>query len=280
MYAFVHIDKTGGRTVRAILRNSLGTGHCEIRTPYARRPADPNDRSVYVTGDDLRKVRRIYRNLRGIAGHNVKAYSDLDAACPEIRYFTWLRDPVARYLSHYKNKARSYGREDFDRWSAAEWTHDFQTRTLAGEASAAKAIDLLARRIGFVGLTEHFDESLLMLGQWLAEPAFRPDYQPVNQLAVKSRDRDVARERTDLSYLEEPSVRARLREINALDQQVYDFAARELFERQRRAYAGDLAADVAALRKRNRQLTDWREPLSSRLLRNWVYKPALALRIA
>jgi len=280
MYAFVHIDKTGGRTVRAILRVSLGTGHCEIRTPYARRPADPNDRSVYVTGDDLRKVRRVYRDLRGIAGHNVKPYSDLDVACPGIRFFTWLRDPVARYLSHYKNKAGNYGRDDFERWAAAEWTHDFQTRTLAGEPDAAKAIDLLARRIGFVGLTEHFDESLLMLGQWLAEPAFRPEYRPVNQLAEKNRSRDVAREQTDLGYLQEPAVRARLIEINALDQQVYDFAVRELFERQRRSYVGDLAADLAAFRERNRQLTEWREPLSSRLLRNWVYKPALVLRLA
>jgi len=280
VYAFVHIDKTGGRTVRAVLRNSLGTGHCEIRTPYARRPADPNDRSVYVTGDDLRRVRRIYRHLRGIAGHNVKPYSDLDTACPDIRYFTFLRDPVRRYLSHYKNKAGTYGREDFERWASQTWTHDFQTRTLAGEANAQKAIDLLATRIGFVGLTECFDESLLMLGQWLGEPAFRPEYEAVNQLAVKTRTRDLERQRTDLGYLEEPAVRERLREINALDQRVYDFAAREFLTRQRGAYPGDLAADVAALRTRCSRLVDWREPLSSRLLRNWVYKPALILRLA
>ena len=29
-----------------------------------------------------------------------------------------------------------------------------------------------------------------------------------------------------------------------------------------------------------RQITDWDEALSSRLLRNWVYKPALFLRLA
>lgn len=280
MYAFVHIDKTGGRTVRAILRNSLGTGHCEIRTPYARRLPDPNDRTVYVTGDDLRKVRRIYRGLRGVAGHNVKPYSDLDAACPDIRYFTWLRDPVARYLSHFKNKAGSYTQDNFDRWARAGWTNDFQTKMLAGRASAEAAIDLLTRRVGFVGLTEYFDESLLMLAQWLVEPAFRPEYQPVNQLAAKTRTRDVARGRTDIGYLDEPAVKARLQEINAIDQRVYDFARREIFERQRRAYAGDLAADVASLRARNEALADWTEPLSSRLLRNWVYKSALVLRLA
>jgi hypothetical protein len=276
----VHIEKTAGRTVRAVLLRSFGSGHCEIRTPYAKREPEVDDRRVAVTGSDLRKVRRFYRNLRGIAGHNVKAYSDLHVAFPEVRYFTWLRDPVKRYLSHFKNRSRAYAREDFERWADKTWTHDWQTRMIAGEANAQKAIELLSGRIGFVGLTETFDESLLMLGQWLGEPGFRPEYRPVNQLAGKQRARDSAREQADLSYLDTPEVRERLRAINALDQQVYDFAVRECHARQRAAYPGDLAADVATMRERNQNLAEWTEPLSSRLLRNWVYKPALVLRIA
>jgi len=280
VYAFAHIDKTAGRTVRAVLRRSFGAGHCEIRTPYARRTGDRNDRSVSVTGDELRRVQRIYRHLRGIAGHNVKPYSDLATACPQIRYFTFLRNPVDRYLSHYKNKAQAYDRADFDRWAEQESMRDFQTRTLAGEANLHKAIDLIAQRVGFVGLTEAVDESLLMLGQWLGDPDFRPEYRPVNRLADKERARDVARAQADLSYLDAPEVRDRLMELNALDQQLYDFAVREHFARHRQAYTGDLAADVAALRQRNQQVTDWCEPLSGRLLCNWVYKPALVLRLA
>ncbi len=280
LYAFVHIEKTAGRTVRAVLLRSFGAGHCEIRTPYAKRLPEVDDRRVAVTGDDLRKVRRFYRNLRGIAGHNVKAYSDLHVSYPDLRYFTFLRDPVKRYLSHFKNRSRAYAREDFDRWADAGWTHDWQTKMIAGEASAQKAIDLIATRIGFVGFTETFDESLLMLGQWLGEPGFRPEYRPVNQLAGKQRARDVAREQADMSYLDAAEVKARLREVNALDQQVYDYALRECHARQLAAYRGDLAADVAAMRGRNQHLAEWTEPLSSRLLRNWVYKSALVLRLA
>jgi hypothetical protein len=276
----VHIEKTAGRTVRAVLLRSFGAGHCEIRTPYARREDESGDHRVWVTSDDLRKVRRIYRGLRGIAGHNVKAYSDLHLAFPEVRYFSFLRDPVKRYLSHFKNRSRAHGREDFERWAASGWTHNWQTKMLAGEASAQRAIDLIAERVGFVGFTETFDESLLMLGQWLREPGFRPEYRAVNQLVAKQRARDSARAQTDLSYLETPEVHERLRAINSLDQQVYEFARRERQARQRQDYVGDLAADVAAMRERNQQLSEWREPLSSRLLRNWVYKPALALRLA
>ena len=57
LYAFVHIEKTAGRTVRAVLLRSFGAGHCEIRTPYAKRLPEVNDRRVAVTGDDLRKGR-------------------------------------------------------------------------------------------------------------------------------------------------------------------------------------------------------------------------------
>jgi hypothetical protein len=280
LYAFTHLDKTAGRTVRAVLRRSFGTAHCEIRTPYARRAADREDRSVHVTASDLHRVRRVYRRLRSIAGHNVKPYSDLARECPQVRYFTFLRDPVQRYLSHYKNRALAYDRADFDRWAALEPMRDFQTRTLAGEANLQKAIDIAGQRIGFVGLTEAFDESLLLLGQWLGDPDYRPEYRPVNRLADKTRANDTARARADLGYLDTPEVRDRLLELNSLDQQLYDFMVREHFARQRQSYAGDLAADVAALRLRNEQVTDWREPLSSRLLRNYVYKPALLLRLA
>jgi hypothetical protein len=280
VYAFVHIEKTAGRTVRAVLSRSFGAGHCEIRTPYARRAGGRDDRSVYVTAADLRRVQRIYRHLRGIAGHNVKPYSDLDAACPAIRYLTFLRDPVSRYLSHFKNRARVYDREAFERWAAREDMRDYQTRALAGVPDVDEALEIMTRRIGFVGLSEAFDESLLMLGQWLGAPDFRPEYRPVNRLVDKQRPRDVARAQADMSYLDTPEVRDRLRELNALDQQVYDFAVREHYARQRQAYRGDLAADVAALRERNQQVTDWSEPLSGRLLRNWVYKPALMLRLA
>jgi hypothetical protein len=280
MYAFVHIDKTAGRTVRAVLKRSFGPGHCEIRTPYAHRPADPNDRSVIISAQDLRRVRRIYRRLRGIAGHNVRPYSDLANAAPDIRYCTFLRDPVRRYLSHFKNRADAYGRDDFERWARIEAMHDFQTRMLAGEANAQKAIDLLATRVGFVGLTETFDESLLMLGQWLGAPGFRPEYRAVNRLEAKQRPRDLQRAQVDLTYLDEPAVRERLREMNALDQQVYDFVVREIEPRQRAAYRGDLPADVQALGERSRRISDWEEPLAGRLLRNWVYKPALVLHLA
>jgi hypothetical protein len=40
MDAFVHIEKTAGRTIKAILQRSFGSGHCDIRPPCARRAGE------------------------------------------------------------------------------------------------------------------------------------------------------------------------------------------------------------------------------------------------
>ena len=202
MYAFVHIERTGGRTVIAILRRSFSTGHCDIRLPLPKRRSDrPQhqlDQRVLVDAEVLRRVRGVYRHLKGIAGHNVKPYGDLSMAIPEIRFLTFLRNPAARLRSHFLNaRLTDHGPRDFDRWIAATWVHNWQTKMIAGEPDAQKAIELLATRIDFVGLTERFDESLLLLGQWLQEPGFRPEYRRINQLSDKRPPHEVARLQRD-----------------------------------------------------------------------------------
>ena len=280
MYAFVHIERTGGRTVNSILRRSFGTGHCDIRLPLARRrgdrPQHQLDRRVLVDAEGLRRVRRVYRHLKGIAGHNVKPYGDLGVSNPEIRFFTFLRDPVARLRSHFLNaRLADHGPRDFDRWIAATWVHNWQTKMIAGEPDAQKAIALLSTRVDFVGLTERFDESVLMLGQWLQEPGFRPAYRRINQLSDKRPPHEVVRLQRDTRYLDSDPARAQIQEAICEDQKVYDFVAATIFPRQLAAYQGKLESDVRALRQRNGCAGRLAEPIWSSVVRNYIYKPLL-----
>jgi len=275
MYAYVHIEKTAGSCLNTILRRSFGSRHCDIRLPLAKRRLDDRDHKACVEAADLRRVRRLYRNLRGIAGHNVKAYADLHRECPQVQFFTILRDPVRRFRSHFLNRSREQSAEAFDRWISAAWVHNWQTKMIAGEANAQRAIDLLGERFGFVGLTERFDESLVLFAYWLAEPAFCAEYRRVNELSEKRRPRDLARETTDMSYLDSESTRARILEANAEDQQVYDFVMSCVYARQLADYPGDLAADVARLQLQNRATHHLPEPAWGSFMRNYVYKPLL-----
>lgn len=275
MYAFVHIEKTAGTTLNTILRRSFGTRHCDIRLPLSKRRYDRRDHRAYVEAADLRRVRLLYRNLRGIAGHNVKPYSDLCAECPEIQFFTMLRDPAARFRSHFLNRAPGHSEEAFDRWISADWVHNWQTKMIAGEPNAERAIDLISTRFGFIGLTERFDESLLMLRQWLHEPAFNPEYRPINCISEKRRPRDAAREKSDMSYLSSAETRARIREANDEDQKVYDFVVAQVYPRQLDTYRGDLQADLRKLQEQNRAVESLPEPFSGGFMRNFIYKPLL-----
>jgi len=278
MYAFVHIDKTAGTTMTAILRRSFGTRHCDIRPPLNKRRDDGLDHRAIVEATDLRRVQRIYRNLRGISGHNVKAYSDLHTAYPEIAFFTVLRDPAARFRSHFKNRADCHSLEGFHHWTENDLFHNWQTKMIAGEPSAQKAIDLLSTRFQFVAFTERFDEGLVLLGQWLREPEYRPEYLRVNQLSEKRRPRDIARGKCDLSYLDSDSVRSRIQEVNGEDQKVYDFVMANIYSQQLETFQGDLAAEVRELQRRNQALEAWKESARSRMMRNYVYKPLLHCR--
>jgi len=275
MYAFVHIEKTGGTTINQILRRSFGTRHCDVRLPLAKRGHEDFDHRTPIDAADLRRVQRVYRQLKCIGGHNVKAYSALAAACPDIEFFTVLRDPAARFRSHFLNRADGHTPAHFDRWGSAAWVQNWQTKMIAGEPNGEKAIELLAARFGFVGLTERFDESLVLLGSWMGEPSFRAEYRRQNQLRDKQRPRDVARQQIDMSYLDSDSARARIAEANAEDQKVYDFVTQTIYPRQVTAHPGNLASDVDALRQRNRAIEKFREPLPSSLFRNYVYKPLL-----
>jgi len=280
MYAFVHIERTGGSTIIAILRRSFGTGHCDIRLPLAKRrhdrPQHQLDRRVLIDAEMLRRAKRIYHHPKGIAGHNVKPYGDLGVWYPTIRFFTFIRDPGARLRSHFLNaRLANHSRQEFERWLAAGWMHNWQTKMLTGAADAQKAIDLLSTRVEFVGLTERFDESLLMFGQWLQEPGFCPAYRRINQLSDKRPPHEVAHLLRDTCYLDSDPVRRQIHEATAEDRKLYDFVVATIFPRQLAAYRGDLASDVRDLRRRNACATWFAEPRWSKVVRNYIYKPLL-----
>ena len=152
MLAHVHIMKTAGQTVCGILRRSFGANHCELRGGEVARL------------QDIRFAKRFYPGLASIGGHSVRPYGEL-LDVPGIRFYTFLRDPIARCLSHYQfGRHKRHHELDFLPW--LEGHQNYQTRFLSGTEDAAAAIEILDRRIGFVGLVEDFDYGLLLLEQW------------------------------------------------------------------------------------------------------------------
>ncbi len=265
LLAHCHIMKTAGQTVCDILRQSFPGAHCDLRA------------GSVATAEDVRMARRFYPRLRSISGHSVVPLSDLAQACDSIRFFTFLRDPVKRSVSHYQYTRKTM--PPLETWLRQR--ANYQTRFLcrrgdtddpwAIPADAERAIELLETTIGFVGLTERFDESLILLRHWCADGRLNIAYRSRN-IAPRTRTRD--------ALLADPATAAMIRAYHQADERVYRHVRDVIYPRQVERYGPDLARDLAQLRSRlpGRQTRLVARTVAS-AKRNLLYKPLARRRL-
>jgi hypothetical protein len=240
LIAFLHIPKTAGTTLNSILSREYGPDECyEImmrgmawippRPTIIRRPLISFSKVLR-----LRTAVRSRRKLRLVRGHfDLSIAKHLPA---DTHFFTLLRDPAERAISHYYH----YRRRAIDRLhplamrsTLKEWVSgcgivemdNGQTRRLAGEmnlpcgrvtpAMLEHAISRLTR-FAVVGLTERFDESLVLLQRafgWRVRP---PSAQNVGE--NRPPRIDVSEEALET-----------IERCNRFDRELYRFAS-DLFE--------------------------------------------------
>lgn len=263
MLVFIHINKTAGRTVRYILRSSFGTRHCEAE------PLQVGQSDRAFSTHDLKLARKVYPHLESIGGHRVTGYIDLQEMGTEFKYFAFMRDPVKTCASRFQYNIQYRGKKDlvFEEWIERDWTRNSQTKLIAGMADAASAIRIIKDRNIFIGLTERFDESMLLLKGLRA-----------NHLNISYRRVNVASDNTIAQkILSNESTRQRLIEANREDQQVYDFVTQELYPRYQREYGPSFERDIVHYQQtRENSFNQWNLTMS-RLKQFMVYKPLLSL---
>lgn len=264
MYAFIHIPKTGGSTLRHVLRCSFGASHCDIKVPPARRKNQD-----WILPRDVRIAKACYPRLAGICGHRVTCFNTLEVAGEPVRYFTFIRDPVQRFLSNYYHDQRDNGLpptiESLRAFAAAHGRRNMVSRMLCGEEDGQLAIRQLEQHDVFVGLTSRFEESYCMLRHWLGSKQLLPYYVVCNESPV-----GLPSARSGSVELVEIA-----REANEEDIQVYDAVVERIFPRQIESYAGCLTGDVEDLRERNEAAVMPSESLWAKGKRSYLYKPML-----
>jgi hypothetical protein len=263
LFAFIHMEKAAGTTLTSILRRSFGTRHCDVRG-WRNAWIFEDD---LVTAADMRRTRWIYPNLVSIAGHGVRPYSDLSDICPDVRYYTILREPIARSASYYQYQVQVLKKTmPFEEWIQIERMRDLQTRRLAGTDDVDKAREMLNERVGFVGLVEFYDETLVMLRRYFGDLKLSIRYRPENIASDPSISRDL---------LSNPKTYALLEEANRKDTALYEHARQEIFPKQMAAYGPELERDVAAFEASLQGAPPGGEPVRSALTRRYVFQPAL-----
>ncbi len=218
---FLHIPKTAGVTMNRILYREYG------------------NRLLRYTINNYEPEKSITPNLKAISAENRLIAGHFPFGLHEklpgrARYFTVLRHPVDRTVSHYYFVKKSVDHplhqhvigKDIDLISyitgkiTAETTHD-QVRRLSGLEPAAAGETALARAknnlespiFAAAGLTERFDETLLLLKKrlgWKRYPLYR------RQNITKKRPRIVEID---------PGALQRIERANAWDMQLYRYAS-------------------------------------------------------
>jgi hypothetical protein len=260
LVAFVHVPKTAGGTVKAMLT------------------APPSQRRVIDCGNFLRSPEGMNRKLaqltaRGwskddvVIGH--VPYGAYRAQFPpDVTYMTFLREPVDRVISHYyRHVDRAQGRDRTrgvkprtrKRGGSLEtvlsdpkffYLSNLQTRFLCSdpapmgrlEESALEEAKTNLRELAFVGIQERFTESLVLF------------QRSVGLELTPATDRHVNTYRPSIEDIDDAE-RQLIEEHNRLDAELYR-SARALFD-ERVAEADEaFAAEVDVLRAATTTVND------------------------
>lgn len=250
---FLHIPKAAGSTLHPVLERHYS------KSSY-RTISLPEQLDAFKRAPE--SERRNTRLLKGHMPFGMHAY-----LAGRSRYVTLLRHPAERVVSHYyyvKRKPHHYLHPHIAAgMSLAEFAgaglsgelDNGQVRLLSGHDQdipcgrcTRDLLDTAKRNIethfAVAGLTERFDESLVLMGLELGWN-WTPYYLNRNVTA----DKPVARQI-------DPTALAAIEQANPLDFELYDWVVKR-FQTQLTRRAPDVAAGVARLNRINRLYRPW-----------------------
>jgi hypothetical protein len=264
---FLHIPKAAGTTLSRILRTNLGPSAWRTANVFKGEGGLDPEPAYERMIEQIAEV----PDARLVTGHVPLGIDEHMPADWKVRYFTCLREPVERAISHYYEIVESerhgprYAKDedavplptvDGVPYDEALSHPDFvldnlQTRMLSGdprpfgpadEGMLERALDNLRRRIRVIGLAERFDESLVVLDRRLGHRAIAMEPKRVNE----------TRPRGDAVPLE---LRRAAERANQLDARLYERAT-ELFDSYEELGTLDVLVDVMVLRHLRTRATD------------------------
>lgn len=258
---FLHIPKAAGSTMRKI-----------INREYSKYSND----SVYLFDgsnieSSIEKFKRLPKKDRNkikiLKGHMSYGYHEyFDNEC---EYFTLLRDPIDRVISDFyyileqpshsryeKVKKGSMSLYDYLKSKMSVAMSNAQTRLVAGYLSGAgdvKKEDLPfgkcteetlleaeenLKEFSVVGLTERFDETLILLKRAFGWKT--PYYTRANVTKKRPKKREISQE----------SIRL-IKDYNKYDIELYEYG-KKLFDEQIEDYGHSFYKDLTKFKKKNR----------------------------
>ena len=261
LVCFIHIERSGGTTLRSILKRHWPS--YLALTPF-HWPHDPGNE---FTAEELRWILRVFPFVPAMGGHCTRTFVGYETATDRpIKYMTFLRDPVARYRSHFNHQVHAMAQPwTLETFLANRHFANFQTVRLAGREDLDEAKRRLVEDYAFFGLVERFDESLVLMREAIGDPTMSLAYERKNTATNKGYRKP-----------KDPAVEEAIMEQNRLDLELYGFA-KELYEERRAQARCDIDEAVAELRSSSDTALTPRQRAVSTPLRAFGYKPVEAV---
>lgn len=220
---YVHIPKTAGTSLRAMLEVYAGPEHL-----FSAYPGD-NPSHAHLK-DWLKLPAATQMGCRATLGHYSFEAFDSIVLHPHKYFITFLRNPIDRVISLYKHTLIAHPNYINSNAKLIDFLNDsdegiriqidnHQTRMVSGTPdeipvtrdSYARALNNMSHKFGFVGLTEHFAQDVVTLAALVQA-------NPPHERRNVSND---LRTREHFSEEELNEIRRR----NFFDFQIFEFAA-------------------------------------------------------
>lgn len=257
IYLFIHIDKTAGRSFNFILRRNFGKDMVALYNLRRRR---------FLSEPEMKAIATLYPAARCIASHHLSCpIPQPDDDNVDYKVIAFVRDPADRVLSTYFFQAghrdRRAGRdyhmprfeEHMERINAKEYEEssgrwasftNLQTYFLDRDYDVDRAKRRMSDDLFFVGVTERFEESLILLKRKFERQGI--DFR-IHYIQRNVGGRLCARE-----YLT-PEVYGRVMEMNEKDRELHSHA-NHLLDEQIAGFGDEFQSEVAAFKSRQRLL--------------------------
>lgn len=222
-----------------ILRSSFGLRHLDIIK--WDKSKIPNNLKIFytddpVSSDDLNRVIKYMPHIKSILGHEVMGFSNLEKVVPDLQYCTFLRSPIKQTASWFQYLI-NIGRRDelsFKSYMKSEFPRNRQVKMIAGKEDLDVALKVIREKNIFVGLTERFDESLLI---------FKKLFCP--SLSLSYSKRGIAKDNSIFNQLlEDEETHQILLDSTKLDRQLYDIVQNEIFPNYIKSYGPSFDSDL------------------------------------
>lgn len=251
----MHLAHTGGTTMQQIIERQYR--HEDIYYIYTKYD-DPVNRLMHMTEPERSRYALVIGHLRYGLHRWIPGQST---------YITWVRNPIERILSSYyyntrkpnlkNHRAYSDGRITWERHLRQHWHSIAQIAPIIGgddnvllarvmedvnlpENAVEQAITHLERDFLLVGLTEQYDEMLLLMRQHLGwqQPIF---YVRQNVGMNRPQFADLA-----------PEDKKRIEKAAELEFPLYQYACQR-FAKELDRYEGDFEKDLAEFKRLNKE---------------------------